>query len=559
MKTTVLLILFLLYSPVSADSSTYDPVQTALALNYSQMSLARIINYNDKVVIDQEYNNIINNINLRQIEDREVIELLTRLMGLMTARRIDEGDRYWVTRQFEKAAEEAVYSAFTGGVGMIAGVAMHAASGDYSRATTDLTRIGMQYFNYRKMIETAQDSMEMEKWALDRSVIRELDYMRQNMLRISWELLRRHNIPDEWRLTESQIERYIDALRDDDMPKRLRNLLRMREEFKVYPPFWYYLGYTAQQVGDLKLAIESYEKFEDVRKGIFRNDSFYASLCLNRIALLDIENDREAIKRDLVIIQREAPYDGNLILFCALTYIRLNEIDRAKELLQKNIDNSYQVSLSNRLLGEISLHNMNQQELVHLLDEMARNDNIRNQDLLYLVGQAPDKALIQRMADQITETVLTVEEVRIRSDHIIAVIPVRWYFDDVTVSLIQDGSTHEPSRIDVDKIAKTVKVHFSNVFNLSHYLENGETKLFQIVLDHKSYPVTLSFTGFIHDEIVETLAGQVAASQRTPESIRGLLKRTETTKPVRRLEMELTEVISPHRNYTVKNGVILNQ
>jgi hypothetical protein len=51
-----------------------------LALNYLHASLNKIKMYNDKRVLEDEYDNIINNINLTAINDKEIVDIITKLM-----------------------------------------------------------------------------------------------------------------------------------------------------------------------------------------------------------------------------------------------------------------------------------------------------------------------------------------------------------------------------------------------------------------------------------------------------------------------------------------------
>mgnify|MGYP000072853877 CR=1 FL=1 len=59
---------------VEADSSGNrdEAITPIMALNYCNFSLLTIIEYNDRIILDQEYNNIINRINLSLIKDEEI-------------------------------------------------------------------------------------------------------------------------------------------------------------------------------------------------------------------------------------------------------------------------------------------------------------------------------------------------------------------------------------------------------------------------------------------------------------------------------------------------------
>ena len=59
-----------------------NAMRAMLALNYCHMALVNILAYEDRIILDEEYNNIINNISLSAIQDEEVVTILKQLMDL---------------------------------------------------------------------------------------------------------------------------------------------------------------------------------------------------------------------------------------------------------------------------------------------------------------------------------------------------------------------------------------------------------------------------------------------------------------------------------------------
>ena len=65
----------------------YDPMNTMLALNLAIVSVHRIGQTKDKIVLDHEYQNIINNWALGNIEsDNEMLDLYEEMMRTIKAR-----------------------------------------------------------------------------------------------------------------------------------------------------------------------------------------------------------------------------------------------------------------------------------------------------------------------------------------------------------------------------------------------------------------------------------------------------------------------------------------
>ena len=78
-KNIVKFIIFLIVLPVVVEAKSRDQ-DSILIINYLTASLVKISTYNDWLMLDQEYNNIINNINLRRIHDEEAINQIKQMM-----------------------------------------------------------------------------------------------------------------------------------------------------------------------------------------------------------------------------------------------------------------------------------------------------------------------------------------------------------------------------------------------------------------------------------------------------------------------------------------------
>ena len=78
---------------------------SALALNYCRQSIAKVLNYNDKMVLDEEYNTIINKIDLSKIQDLEVISLITELMDFMVEYKIREENKKRIIKKYENKSQ----------------------------------------------------------------------------------------------------------------------------------------------------------------------------------------------------------------------------------------------------------------------------------------------------------------------------------------------------------------------------------------------------------------------------------------------------------------------
>lgn len=80
--------------PAIADEE-YDPQHTMLALNMAIVSVHRILATQDRLILDQEYQNIMNNLSLGNIRsDSDITKLYEKLMDIASKKRLrqDEAD-----------------------------------------------------------------------------------------------------------------------------------------------------------------------------------------------------------------------------------------------------------------------------------------------------------------------------------------------------------------------------------------------------------------------------------------------------------------------------------
>ena len=176
--------------------------------------------------------------------------------------------------------EKAFYEAFSNPGTMFAGDPI-------SAGVNAIVSIGSSYASYKQKQEEYRQELDDSMWEIKKDEMTMLTSMRADFLHAYWEIMKRRNIPDKKRLTEKQLTNYIEILKDNDGGRRYRKLGRIKDDFYAYPPFWYYYGMSASEVDNKGAVLASYNTFEDVHQGFFREDTFYSSVLMNKIQLLD--------------------------------------------------------------------------------------------------------------------------------------------------------------------------------------------------------------------------------------------------------------------------------
>lgn len=549
-----LLIVLPMAEVVDAEDVAYDPLQTALALNYCQVSLANVISYNDKIILDQEYDNIINNINLSRVKDEEIVSLFMDLMDALTKSRLQVGDKQWLQRAYEKQMENAIYSAVgRSGITVVSGNPLVLAG-------QAVFSVGMSYFNYQKNIAQYKEALEKSKWELKKEELEYLNYIRKSFFEASWRLIQKYNFPDEWRLSEKQINEYIDILKDTDSERKFRKLRRIEDSFQAYPPFWYYFGKTAQDIQNTAYALECYKIFETKQKGIFRCDPYYASVCMNRITLYDTNKDVTFIQSDISTLLKNSAGNHEMILFAALTYGKLKQYAMAQELLTQNIDDQYEESLHRRFLGDILIDQGKTSELAMWMQKMCDSDTAKNQDVLYLVGRAKEYDKVKMLAPQIMPITISLSQNWISPDDVIVSLPVKWFLDSLAVTLQIDGESLSPARLEKKEQVGTICCIFDAGFDRQKFFESGKSAGFRLQLDHPSCVVVLNFSADIQKRVEKK--SQVEAWVDKKKILFGVWidpkkdKSVSDTKTISEASFTLTSIETLGKVFPIRNGVI---
>ena len=471
-----------------ANANTLDNAfSTAVALNYCHMSLSKILLYNDRIVLDEEYNEIINNVNLANIKDEEIINLLKDLMDTITKFKLQEGDKERFLKEYERRVEMAFYDS-------LSNISISGGGNPYVMAAQTLVSAWSAYANYRNNIYAYRRDLDKQLWQLEKESITELNQIRKSFLETYWRLMKRYKIPESWRLTENQINSFITYLKDTEPHRKMRQLERIKDKFEAYPPFWYYYGQTAQDLTQNQKALQAYKKYGSINSGFFREDNYYSSSLMNEVILLNPDKNKLRIIDCLKNINKQSPQDWRKNLFSAMYYIRLNNYDDARTLLQKNIDNNNNIILNSLILAETYGKERNEEKYQAIIDGMLKDDSFKNQDILYLLGRVPEYKVLLKMKDQILNMYVSIQESTFKKDSIILTMPDKWVFSDINnfnVSLIFDGYEYPTNKITADKEKKLVSYYFEKVIDVNDLIKNNRNVEIAFNLQHSAQPIAL--------------------------------------------------------------------
>ena len=269
--------------------------KVAYALNLCTVSVSQIIDYNDIYILEQEYDAILNNLNLQTfIKDEALLNVLKQILDTITFFKIQEGDKKFIEKEYQHKMKNAIWSA-------VPNLSIIFAGGNpITMAVTAAAQIGIGYMNYRR--NKSQYALEKEKqeWELQRSAIEQFNGLRRELFETAWRLSDAYDFDDKYRITEKQISRYNKILLDPDPLRRYEKLDVISDTFMAFPPFWYYKANAAKDIyrsdeyrnTEIGLsfkdkALEAYREYDKIYVKFMREDVIAASCALEHISLLD--------------------------------------------------------------------------------------------------------------------------------------------------------------------------------------------------------------------------------------------------------------------------------
>lgn len=338
-----------------------EKLKAAYALNLCMVSVSQIVDYNDRIILEQEYEAILNNLNLEHMpKDEAFLDILKNILDTITFFRIQEGDKKFIEKEYNQKMKNAIWSG-------VSSIPIFAMSGDpVTMAISVATTVGSAYMNYRRAKADAILEKEKQEWELQRSAMEQFNGLRRELFNTAWKIASEYDFPDEYRLTEKQITQYDDILMDNNYQRRYDRLDAIKENFKAYPAFWYFFGNTAAVLAnDYTLSEELRADYRDKAKshfetyfetnchGLLREDQITASWALEYIDLLDVNNDKEKIQALLGKAVNMCGNSFDILQLCAIGYLKIEDYQNAANILKILVNEDYNKSVNAQLLSKI--------------------------------------------------------------------------------------------------------------------------------------------------------------------------------------------------------------
>lgn len=336
--------------------------KAAYALNLCTVSISQIVDYNDVYVLEQEYNAILNNLNLEAMpKDEALLKILVETLNTITFFRIQELKKQKVERDYQRRMKNAIWSA-------VSNLSMIVAGNPIAMVLSVATQVGTAYMNYRREKANAGIEKENSEFELQITAMEQFHALQRELFTTAWRLADSYGFKDEWRLTENQIKQYDRILMDADEYRKYARLEAIAPNFEAYPPFWYFYAHTALYISENETnsvskaeyrnrAKSHFEKYYQLNQfSLLREDQLAASALLEYSDLLLLENAKENTEKVYQLVmeaQKKAGNANDVLQLCAISYLKIGKTEDAARLLKYLVNEEYNSAMNAKILSRI--------------------------------------------------------------------------------------------------------------------------------------------------------------------------------------------------------------
>lgn len=339
----------------AVEKKKAESLRTAVALNYCRAAFHRIRKEQTAEVLKEEEQKILNNLNLTQVEDKEIISLYTSVLDEISSVSVTEEERRLYDKHHRSSIQRQVTwdaLAFT----------TELATAQFGSAIKTGANSWWDYRN--KTFQRDIDLLKIEKVEVNGLLKRS-----NQLLDTFWEMARKKEIPDRWLVRGDNLDELEAAVSEKDLETRLRVLTRMKSFMEAYPPYWYYLSRTQQELGQLTEAIETYSYLDKIGNGHFRKDDMLATAMANRAAIQDYLGHREmaVASAERALEYSTDVWEANLIASRVLQ--RHGRMAKAEDAILRNLDVNLEQSQSTIFLASLYYHSREEEKLVKMMND----------------------------------------------------------------------------------------------------------------------------------------------------------------------------------------------
>lgn len=342
--TLLLFIGILSVNSFGQTPSAKDDENVIAQMNYCINSLTNILNNKSMATLEHETDQIINNLTMEQIKGmNEIMSFRSDLLDKLGKFEITEEERMLTKRIQSMKRDNIKWKAISGALNptmlLIGGQKMGAQLAFQAALTAARTTVEFQ------SIQGESDVEELKAmWELRKADMKDINEMRQNAYKIVFQLYNKYNLQEYDRLTIATAEDFNNYISEKDPYKRSRLLEDHRETYRKFAPYYYHLGMSYIDLGQIDQALINFETYLNLYLNLYNNAPILRydekSGCIALAKLVYEKELNDAQKEQLIhVALQNLPSNSAALLQCVMVYLYdLDDSQKAFQLLRKGID-----------------------------------------------------------------------------------------------------------------------------------------------------------------------------------------------------------------------------
>ncbi len=344
MKKKLLSQIFFILSCTMTFAESQDD-RIASLLNYIQFSTCKIIESQNKGLLENEFSDILNNINPSSLKKSELINQYEYLLTSLTRLKLTQNQRRHLEEVSALKRKNAIFNSLNS-----FGSVLYVPSKDPASIGISLAYATLNAgFNYARTVNNIRLEENAELFELSQQDLKEIDSQRASLFITSTKIYKKNKFKSRKLINESEMKSFakiaslVDSTYDTEelakiAERNLPSLERMEESFRKFSPYWLTLGKCYMYAGQAEKASASFEKVYQIDNAstIFKNKKspYIKEAAKNNIYLLMKNNDRN-VEKYAEIIRNNSLLDQNtqddLSYFFYAVYVYTEELDKAKK------------------------------------------------------------------------------------------------------------------------------------------------------------------------------------------------------------------------------------
>jgi tetratricopeptide (TPR) repeat protein len=432
------ILIFAICLPCTLAQETETPTteqqrrRTAVTLNYCRASLSRIRRYPSKRILLEEQERILNNLDLNAIRDEEVINLYSAVLDEINQTQILETERRVIHERTRRGMQRKL------GTDLFV-IGAHAVTGQLGNAIQSGAN---SWWDYRN---TSIDR-DAQTWVLERTKINGIVERSSKFLDAAWKLSRRNEIPDRWLVRTDDLSRLQKAMHEPDPAVRLRVLQRMSRFMEAYPPYWYYVARTQQQMGQLQEAAKTFRQLVDLGNGHFRKDDMLAAGTAN-LAMIEEYLESPTATRTAKKALEYSTDSWEVNLTCAWVLNRHDAHSEAEDAILRNLDVELEEHQSAIALTSLYYHTGDSAKLAKLLSDETVVARIPIPGLLLSATLLADDKFPAAARRRVVSSIRVDTDRRFGRESLVVSSAPDWKLGDAQLAMQIGDARLEPPRI----------------------------------------------------------------------------------------------------------------